>query len=64
VNTPVSALLKLPMATLLREERPRGANWPGLILEVTEDEILDDLKIANEVQSYLFVNTIINDKAQ
>jgi EAL domain len=53
VNTPVSALLKLPMATLLREERPRGANWPGLILEVTEDEILDDLKIANEVADSL-----------
>jgi EAL domain-containing protein (putative c-di-GMP-specific phosphodiesterase class I) len=53
VNTPVSALLKLPMATLLREERPRGADWPGLILEVTEDEILDDLKIANEVADSL-----------
>jgi EAL domain-containing protein (putative c-di-GMP-specific phosphodiesterase class I) len=53
VNTPVSALLKLPMTTLLREERPRDADWPGLILEVTEDEILDDLKIANEVADSL-----------
>jgi EAL domain-containing protein (putative c-di-GMP-specific phosphodiesterase class I) len=53
VNTPVSALLKLPMTTLLREERPRASNWPGLILEVTEDEIIGDLKIANEVADSL-----------
>jgi EAL domain-containing protein (putative c-di-GMP-specific phosphodiesterase class I) len=53
VNTPVSALLNLPMASLLREERPRACNWPGLILEVTEDEIIGDLKIANEVADSL-----------
>ena len=53
VNSPVSALLKLPMTTLLREERPRASNWPGLILEVTEDEIIGDLKIANEVAESL-----------
>ncbi len=32
---------------------PKAANWPGLILEVTEDEIIDDLKIANEVADAL-----------
>ncbi len=53
VNTPVSALVKLPIADILREERPKAANWPGLILEVTEDEIIDDLKIANEVADAL-----------
>jgi EAL domain-containing protein (putative c-di-GMP-specific phosphodiesterase class I) len=49
VNVPVSALMNLPIAQILREERPRAENWPGLILEVTEDEIIHDLKIANEV---------------
>jgi EAL domain-containing protein (putative c-di-GMP-specific phosphodiesterase class I) len=53
VNTPVSALVKLPIADILREERPTAANWPGLILEVTEDEIIHDLKIANEVADAL-----------
>jgi EAL domain-containing protein (putative c-di-GMP-specific phosphodiesterase class I) len=38
---------------MLREERPRRANWPGLILEVTEDEIIHDLKLANEVADNL-----------
>src|SRR6187551_3092561 len=47
VNVPVSALVKLPIPRILREERPRSENWPGLIMEVTEDEIIHDLEIAN-----------------
>jgi EAL domain-containing protein (putative c-di-GMP-specific phosphodiesterase class I) len=53
VNVPVTALVKLPLATILREQRPRAENWPGLILEVTEDEIIHDLKIANDVADAL-----------
>ena len=43
VNAPVSAFTKLPLATMLREQRPRSTRWPGLIIEVTEDEIVNDL---------------------
>jgi EAL domain-containing protein (putative c-di-GMP-specific phosphodiesterase class I) len=53
VNVPVSALVKLPIAQMLREERPAAPNWPGLILEVTEDEIMHDLEIANTVAAEL-----------
>src|ERR1700680_3162223 len=53
VNVPVSALVKLPIPTILREERPRAPNWPGLIMEVTEDEIIGDLPLANEVAAAL-----------
>jgi EAL domain-containing protein (putative c-di-GMP-specific phosphodiesterase class I) len=53
VNVPVSALVKLPIAQILREERPSSPNWPGLIMEVTEDEIIHDLKIANDVADAL-----------
>ena len=53
VNVPVTALVKLPIATILREERPRAGNWPGLIMEVTEDEIIHDLQIANDVADAL-----------
>ena len=49
VNTPVSALTKLPIARMVRDQRPKQSNWPGLILEVTEDEIIHDLQLANEV---------------
>jgi EAL domain-containing protein (putative c-di-GMP-specific phosphodiesterase class I) len=53
VNVPVSAFVKLPIARMLREQRPPAHNWPGLILEVTEDEIVHDLKIANAVADEL-----------
>lgn len=53
VNAPVSAFTKLPLATMLREQRPRSTRWPGLIIEVTEDEIVNDLEIANEVAAEL-----------
>jgi EAL domain-containing protein (putative c-di-GMP-specific phosphodiesterase class I) len=53
VNAPVSALTTLPLGQMLREERPRDTSWPGLILEVTEDEIVHDLKVANDVADEL-----------
>jgi EAL domain-containing protein (putative c-di-GMP-specific phosphodiesterase class I) len=53
VNVPVSALVKLPIPRILREERPRSKSWPGLVMEVTEDEIIHDLQIANEVAAAL-----------
>jgi EAL domain-containing protein (putative c-di-GMP-specific phosphodiesterase class I) len=53
VNVPASAFIKLPIAKMLREERPPVETWPGLILEVTEDEVMHDLKIAQEVADEL-----------
>ena len=53
VNVPVSAFVKLPIAQMLREARPKASNWPGLILEVTEDQIIHDLSIANDVAGAL-----------
>ncbi|SRR5581483_2805680 len=53
VNVPVSAFVKLPLAKILKEERPRSDRWPGLIMEVTEDEIIHDLQLANDVADSL-----------
>ena len=49
VNVPVSAFTKLPIAQMLREARPKASHWPGLILEVTEDQVIHDFSIANDV---------------
>jgi EAL domain-containing protein (putative c-di-GMP-specific phosphodiesterase class I) len=49
VNVPASAFLKLQIAKMIREQRPRAADWPGIILEVTEDEVIRDLQVANDV---------------
>jgi EAL domain-containing protein (putative c-di-GMP-specific phosphodiesterase class I) len=53
VNVPVSALVKLPISTIVREERPTAENWPGLIMELTEDEVIRDLTLANEAAAEL-----------
>jgi EAL domain-containing protein (putative c-di-GMP-specific phosphodiesterase class I) len=53
VNVPVSAFVKLPIPQMLREARPRSTDWPGMILEVTEDQIINDLNLANDVAGAL-----------
>ena len=53
VNVPVSALIEMPIPQMLREARPVAANWPGLILEVTEDQIIHDLDLAKDVAEAL-----------
>ncbi len=53
VNVPMSAFVKLPITRMLSEARPRAANWPGMVLEVTEDQIIHDLDLANDVAEAL-----------
>jgi EAL domain-containing protein (putative c-di-GMP-specific phosphodiesterase class I) len=49
INLPVDHLLKLPILTLVDKHRPRAEHWPGLIVEVTEDQIVRDIKRARDV---------------
>jgi len=49
IKTPVSALKQLRVPAVVREYHRANGGWPGLILEVTEDEILDDPRFANEI---------------
>jgi EAL domain-containing protein (putative c-di-GMP-specific phosphodiesterase class I) len=53
VNVPADAFVRLPIAQMIREERPSAENWPGMILEVTEDQVVNDLKMANDVAAEL-----------
>ncbi len=53
VNVPVVAFMKLPIPRMLREARPRAQHWPGMVLEVTEDQIINDLNLANDVAGAL-----------
>lgn len=53
VNVPVSALVKLPIPQMLREARPLAESWPGMTLEVTEDQIINDLDLAKDVADSL-----------
>jgi EAL domain-containing protein (putative c-di-GMP-specific phosphodiesterase class I) len=53
VNVPMSALVKVPIAALVRENRPKSSNWPGLILDISEDQILRDISLAHEIATQL-----------
>jgi EAL domain-containing protein (putative c-di-GMP-specific phosphodiesterase class I) len=53
INVPVNVLLRLPIPILVQENRPRDESWPGLIVEVTEDQIVRDIALANEIAKQL-----------
>ncbi len=45
INLPVSALRDVPIASIVAERRPKADDWPGLILEVREDQIVRDVAL-------------------
>ena len=53
VNMPMSSLTNLALPALIREHRPRSAAWPGLIVEVAEDEVVRDVALAHEIATQL-----------
>jgi EAL domain-containing protein (putative c-di-GMP-specific phosphodiesterase class I) len=58
INVPVSVLLRLPIPALVDRHRPKSDRWPGIILEVTEDQIVRDMKLAQEIANQLRVSGI------
>ena len=53
LNVPIVALAKLPLASIVAQHRPKASNWPGLVLEISEDEIMQDLMLAQKVEREL-----------
>ena len=58
VNVPVEALFALPIPAIVRDCRPRGDDWPGIILEVTEDQVIRDIPAAHEIATQLRIYRI------
>src|SRR6202049_1332302 len=58
INVPVSVLPRLPISALVDKHRPKSERWPGIILEVTEDQIVRDMKLAQVVANQLRVSGI------
>ena len=52
VNIPVEALVKLQVAEIIRAHRP-AENWIGMMIDVTEEQIIGDLKLAAELNKTL-----------
>ena len=49
VNIPLAALAKLPVEQIVTSQRPTADSWPGLIIDVPEDQIVADLPLAIEL---------------
>ncbi len=49
INLPVSALRDVPIARIIAARRPQDDGWPGLILEVSEDQIVRDVELARKL---------------
>lgn len=58
INVPMVALQKLSIAAIVREQRPPSDRWPGLILEVSEDQILRDIPVAHEIATHLSIYNV------
>ncbi len=53
VNMPASALLKLPIPKLVSEYRPKAIRWPGITLEVAEEQVAGDLARVDDIAGRL-----------
>ena len=58
INVPVNVLLRLPVAELVAAHRPKSERWPGIIVEVTEDQVVRDLRLAQEIARRLHVSGV------
>ena len=46
VNIPIQALVKLPVVDIVKSLRPSPDKWPGMIVDITEDQIIKDVPLA------------------
>jgi EAL domain-containing protein (putative c-di-GMP-specific phosphodiesterase class I) len=53
VNIPVTALVNLPIADIVRSHREQVDQWPGLIIDITEEQIVSDLALATQMAKKL-----------
>lgn len=53
VNVPVPSLVSLPIEDIVKSHRPNADKWPGLIIDVPEEQIISDLALADELAKKL-----------
>jgi EAL domain-containing protein (putative c-di-GMP-specific phosphodiesterase class I)/CheY-like chemotaxis protein len=46
VNVPIQALVKLPVVDIVKAHRPDADKWPGMIIDITEEQIIKDVPLA------------------
>ena len=58
INMPVEALLRLPIPAIVRDYQPNRDDWPGIMLDVTEDQVIRDITTAGELAMQLRIYRI------
>lgn len=53
INVPAALLLRLPLKSLVATHRPSSDNWPGLVLDVSEDQIVRDIVLTRAIAEEL-----------
>ena len=53
INVSIAALVKLPVADIIRAHRPQADNWPGLIIDLAEEQVVKELSTACELAKRL-----------
>jgi EAL domain-containing protein (putative c-di-GMP-specific phosphodiesterase class I)/CheY-like chemotaxis protein len=53
INLSIESLTRIPIAKIVRELKPRDSNWPGMILEITEDQAIKDIHAVHEIATQL-----------
>ena len=49
VNVPAALLPKLPITAIIAAHRPASNEWPGLVLDVREDQLVRDITLTREI---------------
>jgi EAL domain-containing protein (putative c-di-GMP-specific phosphodiesterase class I) len=49
INITLSALVKLPVGDIVRQHRPNAKDWSGLIIDLTEEQVVTEIELANEL---------------
>lgn len=53
INMPVSVLTKLPVGDVVRAHRKDIKGWPGLIIDLPEEQIVNEIPLAHELSNKL-----------
>jgi EAL domain-containing protein (putative c-di-GMP-specific phosphodiesterase class I)/CheY-like chemotaxis protein len=53
VNMPVSALRKVPVVDIVESYRPRFERWPGLLIDVSEEQVVNEFELARNMAERL-----------